>query len=163
MPRNFVFAGYEREFGFELLKLWRQSFARAIGFEEDTSLEAVQIHLDVLKSIDPAFIRVALDVDSSAIAGFMTLEKSYIQHLFVHVNHQGQGLGSQFIEQAKDENEHLSLHTFQLNKRAQTFYGRHNFIVTKRSFAAPEENPWATMREQLADIQYEWSVDQRGA
>jgi ribosomal protein S18 acetylase RimI-like enzyme len=156
MATNFVFRKYEREFGFELLKLWRQSFHRAIGVDNDTGLDAVQIHLEVLQSYDPGLIRVAIDPATSAIAGFMTLEDAEIEHLFVHVDFQRQGLGSQLIDQAKAELEHLTLFTFERNKTAQKFYEHHNFVITDRGYAVARENPWSTSRDQLADIKYEW-------
>jgi hypothetical protein len=65
-------------------------------------------------------------------------------------------LGSQFIQQAKEENEFIPLNTFELNKGAQIFYEFHDFAITGRGFAGIEDNPWATKKEQLADIIYEW-------
>ena len=157
MSDNFVFVGYEREFSNEILRLWRESFHRAIGMEEDTKQEVVREHLEVLQSLNPDFIRVALEGNTSKIIGFMRMEENIINDLFIHVDYQRQGLGSRFIQQAKEEKEFLSLSTFELNKGAQKFYEHHDFVISRRGFASFEENPWATNQEQLADITYEWS------
>jgi ribosomal protein S18 acetylase RimI-like enzyme len=86
----------------------------------------------------------------------MRVEEHVIGHLFIHVDYQRQGLGSRFIQQAKEENDFLSLSTFELNKGAQKFYDLMGFVITDRGYARFEDNPWATSRDQLADITYEW-------
>ena len=157
MNRLFLFVPYENGDGLELIQLWRQSFYRAINLKEDVQADPVQSHLAILESIDPALIHVARDVQNSNITGFMVLDRDVIQHLYVHVNYQRQGLGSAFIEQAKEDQQHLSLHTFKRNKGAQRFYEHHGFVITERGFAASEYNPWAKAPDLLADLKYEWS------
>jgi ribosomal protein S18 acetylase RimI-like enzyme len=86
----------------------------------------------------------------------MRKEGNLIEQLFVHVDYQSKGLGSLFINQAKEEEEFLTLSTFESNKRAQKFYGFHDFKIVRRGFASFEGYPWATNKKQLADITYEW-------
>jgi len=38
----------------------------------------------------------------------------------------------------------------------QKFYRFHEFVIVRQGFADAEDNPWATNKEQLADITYEW-------
>jgi hypothetical protein len=52
--------------------------------------------------------------------------------------------------------EFLTLSTFQLNKGAQQFYEFHDFVIARVGFAGVEGNAWASSKEQLADITYEW-------
>ena len=160
MKCNIVFTNYKKEFEFEVLNIWRKSFNKAMGIKEDTRQEAVTEHLKFLQSINPDFIRVALEENRSKIIGFMRKEENIIKDLFIHVDYQRQGLGSRFIQRAKEENEFLSLSTFELNKGAQKFYEIHDFVITRRGFASFEDNPWATNKEQLADITYEWARDE---
>ena len=160
MKCNIIFTNYKKEFEFEVLNIWRKSFNKAMGIEEDTRQEAVTEHLEFLQSINPDFIRVALEENRSKIIGFMRKEENIIKDLFIHVDYQRQGLGSKFIQQAKEENEFLSLSTFELNKGAQKFYEIHDFVITRRGFASFENNPWATNKEQLADITFEWARDE---
>ena len=156
MNDTFVFTEYRNDFEFELLSLWRKSFNQAIGVEEDTRSEAVNEHLEFLRSLNHEFIRVALEETSRKVIGFMRIEEHVIRDLFIHVDYQRQGLGSRFIQQAKDENDFLSLSTFELNKGAQKFYDVMEFVITDRGFASFEGNSWATSKDQLADITYEW-------
>ena len=156
MNDTFVFTEYRDDFEFELLRLWRKSISKAIGVEEDTRLEAVNEHLEFLRSLNHEFIQVALKESSRKVIGFMRVEEHVIRDLFIHVDYQRQGLGSRFIQQAKKENDFLSLSTFELNKGAQKFYDVMEFVITDRGFASFEGNSWATSKDQLADITYEW-------
>ena len=156
MNDTFVFTEYRDDFEFELLRLWRKSISKAIGVEEDTRLEAVNEHLEFLRSLNHEFIQVALEATSRMVIGFMRVEEHVIRDLFIHVDYQRQGLGSRFIQQAKKENDFLSLSTFELNKGAQKFYDVMGFVITDRGFGSFEGNSWATSKDQLADITYEW-------
>ena len=156
MNNRVIFTKFRKEQELELLNLWRKSFHRAVGIEEDTKPEVLREHLKFLQSLDPVFIRVAVEKDSGKIVGFMRMEGNVIKDLFIHVDYQRQGLGSRFIRQAKEENEFLSLSTYELNKGAQIFYELHHFVITERGFASFVDNPWATNKQQLAEITYEW-------
>ena len=156
MKQNIVFVGYREEFEIELITLWRKSLSQAIGVKEDTRPESVSEHLEFLRSLNPGCISVALEEPGPKLVGFMRLEGQVVRDLFIHVEHQRQGLGSQFVQQAKEENEVLSLSTFELNKGAQKFYEAMGFVIRSRGYASFDGNSWATNKEQLADITYEW-------
>jgi GNAT superfamily N-acetyltransferase len=127
-----------------------------MGILEDTSEEVVNEHLTFLQTYNPETISVALDNNQNRIVGFMAKEENMIRDLFIHVEYQGRGLSSRFINQAKEDEEFLTLHTFQLNLGAQQFYEHHDFVIAKRGFAGVKGNSWAKNKEQLADITYEW-------
>ena len=154
MKEEIIFVDFRKEHGLELIQLWRKSFAQAMGIEEDTREEAVNEHLAYLQTYDPEIIRVALE--NNKIVGFMAKEENTIKDLFIDVEYQRRGLGSSFINQAKEEETFLTLSTFQLNKGAQKFYEFHDFVIARRGFAGAEGNAWASNKEQLADITYEW-------
>ena len=156
MKDKIAFIKYKKDQELELLGLWRKSFHQAVGIKEDIREEVINEHLEFLQSLNPDFIRVAFEETKNQIIGFMRKEGSVIKDLYVHPEHQRKGLGSQFVQQAKEENEFISLNTFELNKGAQIFYEFHDFVITGRGFASANDNSWATTREQLADITYGW-------
>ena len=156
MKEEITFINFRKEHGLELIQLWRKSFAQAMGIEEDTRKEEVNEHLAYLQTYNPEIIRVALEKNKNKIVGFMAKEENTIKDLFIHVEYQRKGLGSRFINQAKAEEEFLTLSTFQLNKGAQQFYEFHDFVIVRVGFAGVEGNDWASSKEQLADITYEW-------
>ncbi len=156
MKDEIIFVRYGEEFEIELLTIWRKSLSEAIGVKEDTRPESVREHLEFLRSLNPGFITVAREETSRKLVGFMRLEGQVVRDLFIHVDYQRQALGSQFIQQAKEKNEFLSLSTFELNKGAQKFYEALGFVIRSRGYASFDGNSWATNKEQLADITYEW-------
>ena len=156
MREEIAFIDFRKEYGLELVQLWRKSFAQAMGIEEDTKEEVVKEHLAYLQTYNPKIIRVALEKNKNQIVGFMAKDESIIKDLFIHVDYQRRGLGSSFIHQAKEEETFLALSTFQLNKGAQKFYEFHDFVIAKRGFAGVEGNAWANNKEELSDITYEW-------
>ncbi len=153
MESRLTFADYTTDLELELLGLWRSSSSHALGIEEDVRAKAVQEH---------QFIRVALEETTGQLLGFMRKEETEIKDLFIRVEYLRSGLGSEFIRQAKEETAFLSLNTFELNKGAQRFYEFHDFVVAQRGFAPADDNPWATSREQLADITYAWKGSDPG-
>ena len=156
METQAFFGAYRKDQEIELLRLWRSSFNGAMGLEEDRREEAFQEHLGFLRSLDPGGIRVALEKTTNQVMGFMRKEGTTIHDLFIHTEHQRAGLGSEFMRQAKEESDFLSLRAFALNRGAQKFYAFHGFKIAARGFASAEDNPWATRKEQLADLTYEW-------
>jgi len=153
---------YRPEYGLEVVKLWRQSFQRAMRLPEHNDFDELSGHLDYLTSIDPATINLLIEPASSQIVAFMSLSGDYLRQLYVHVDRQGQGLGSQLLNRAKAESGGgLELYTFERNVGAQAFYLAHGFREIERGQAAAEDNPWATSPDQLADIRYRWDPDGR--
>jgi ribosomal protein S18 acetylase RimI-like enzyme len=148
---------YRPEYGLEVVKLWRRAFQRAMGLPEQDRFEELSGHLDFFASLDPAGHHLLLEPESSRIVAFMSLSPGYLNHLYVHVEWQGQGLGRRLLENAKSSSGgRIDLHTFQLNTGAQAFYLSQGFREIERGFAAAEGNPWATSQTQLADIRYRW-------
>jgi ribosomal protein S18 acetylase RimI-like enzyme len=156
MNEEITFVNFRKEQRLELIKLWRKSFAHAMGIKEDTREEVVNEHLAYLHTYNPEIIRVAVEKNENKVVGFMAKEGNIIKDLFIHVEYQRRGLGSSFIQKAKEEEEFLTLSTFESNKRAQKFYEFHDFKIVRRGFAGLEGNSWANNQEQLADITYEW-------
>lgn len=148
---------YQAEFDLELVRLWRQSFQRAMGLEEHNRSTELLAQLDYFRTIDAEHIHVAMDTDSGALTGFMVLTPGELEHLYVHVNSQGQGLGRLFLENAKLLSpEGLLLYTFRKNHRARAFYESNGFLEVGRGYAEFHNNPWASTQEELADIRYRW-------
>ena len=154
---QYELVAYRPEYALEVVKLWRRSFQRAMGLEEQNRLGEVRGQLDFLSTIDPASIHVAMDPASSAVLGFMALSEGQLDHLYVHVDCQGMGLGNTLLNLARTQSPGgIELFTFQRNRLAQRFYKSRGFKEVRRGFASFDDNPWATEREQLADIKFRW-------
>ncbi len=158
---NIAFTEYRAEYGFELVKMWRRSFQKAMSLEEHNRLDELYGQLKYFSAIDPATISIALDKSTSVIASFMVLSQGMLDHLYVAVEYQGYGIGSHFLNQAKAQSPNgLELFTFQKNHGAQSFYLSHGFHEVHRGHADSADNPWATSAEDLADIKYRWEPEE---
>ena len=130
----------------ELVAMWRKSFNRALApFTDDhTTEQQTQFLLETQSQ--RAVVTVAVEDDQ--IVGFMAQAGASVEQLYLHVDHQGKGLGTAFIERAKAASpEVLNLYTFQRNLKARRFYLRHGF----REIGYGYKN-----MEGLADVELEW-------
>ncbi|MEM7123277.1 MAG: GNAT family N-acetyltransferase [Pseudomonadota bacterium] len=92
-------------------------------------------------------VRVAEDADGSVI-GFLCLEGSLIDQLFVAPRHQKRGVGSKLLDDAKArQSKGLSLHTFQANRSARGFYEKRGFRAVGFGISEAEGEP---------DVTYVW-------
>ena len=83
------------------------------------------------------------------IAGFLALDGSYIDRLYIHPTAQRRGAGGALLAEARRFCPHgLELHTHQQNASARAFYERHGFVAVRFGVSpAPESAP---------DVEYHW-------
>ena len=87
-------------------------------------------------------------VDGIEIVGIMALRDDWIDQLYVAPTAQGLGIGSRFVELAKQQRPGgLQLWTFESNVPAQHFYERLGFAVKERTDGANNE-------ERAPEIRY---------
>lgn len=90
------------------------------------------------------------------IVGMMAVTRDgsagWIDQLYLHPRAVGQGIGTQFIEQAKTKlDSPIRLYTFQANAGARQFYERHGFTVIAYNDGSRNE-------EKCPDVVYEWRL-----
>jgi ribosomal protein S18 acetylase RimI-like enzyme len=85
------------------------------------------------------------------VAGFIAFREGQIDHLYVHPEHMGRGLGSLLLKlaMAREIGNEVRLWTFQCNTNAQRFYERHGFRVERDTDGADNE-------ESQPDLLYVW-------
>ena len=85
-----------------------------------------------------------------AVAGYIAFREGWIQHLFVHPQAQGRGLGPQLLAKALEDGRPKDLWTFQQNTRARRFYEARGFVAVE--FTDGEGN-----EEKTPDVRYAWT------
>jgi ribosomal protein S18 acetylase RimI-like enzyme len=101
-------------------------------------------------------VSVAVDRGSTEpVVGMMAVSRQggvgWIDQLYLHPSAVGRGIGTRFIELAKESlGSPIRLYTFQENVGARRFYERHGFRSVAFSDGADNE-------EHCPDVLYEWA------
>lgn len=92
------------------------------------------------------------------LAGFLSFARKpsetmgEISHLFVHPDHQGQGVGAQLLDDAITRHGRpLHLWVFEANARARALYESRGFVMTDRTDGSGNDEKLPDMRYDLAD------------
>lgn len=94
---------------------------------------------------------VVVAESDDAPVGFVAMAHGdFVQHLYVHPEHQRRGIGSALLDRAKERMpDGFRLWTFQQNTAARRFYERHGLDVIELTDGAGNE-------EQTPDVLYGW-------
>ena len=124
------------------------------GLEEYTYLPGFQAldekkALKVFHEIIAQKCDIWLEADNERIHGFMALQGSYIDRLYIDPVFQRQGIGTSLIQYAREKNpDGLELCTHQQNSRACSFYEKLGFRAVKYGVSPPPES--------IPDVEYHW-------
>jgi len=136
---------YHKNYSDETVLMWRDSKEKAIGQKEIHSISDQKNYLDNKLSKDSD---VYIAIEENKVVGMIAFNNTEILQLYIHIAHQGKGIGKKLLDLAKSKSPgKLTLYTFDVNKRAQLFYEGNGFKIIGRYY----EN-----EENLDDIKYEW-------
>jgi GNAT superfamily N-acetyltransferase len=92
---------------------------------------------------------VWLAEESGEVTGFIGFREGWIDHLYVHPDWQGRGVGPQLLAKALQYRQARRLWTFQKNLRARKFYEDRGFRLVELTDGSGNE-------EKEPDALYEW-------
>ncbi len=141
---------YEDQFAEDAVRMYRASFEQALGID---SLHSFDNHVNWFRNTlaSQAVVKLALDIEIKQVVGLLAVKATELDQLYIHVDYQQQGLGSRFMEIAKQLSpDQLELWCFQKNIRARRFYEKHGFIVIGSGDGSDNE-------EGLPDLRYQWT------
>ena len=105
--------------------------------------------LEIFRNAIVAACEIWVSETAAGIDGFMALNGSYIDRLYIDPARQRSGLGASFLDHAKRLHPAgLSLHTHQANQRARAFYEKHGFVAVEFGISPPPES--------VPDVRYQW-------
>ena len=111
-----------------VVQIWLESNRQAHSFIEADYWEKNKE--EVRKMLPHSLIQVA-EIEGN-IVGFIGMNETKIEGLFVNSNFQSRGIGHSLIEWAKTRNEVLTLYVYQKNQRALKFYLKEGFVIHKQ-------------------------------
>ena len=100
------------------------------------------------KHVFPVYDLTIAELDGR-IAGFSAVSPGWLEHLYVLPQFQGQGVGAQLLERAKQGQSAFQLWVFQKNRKARRFYERSGLRLVRLTDGADNE-------EREPDALYEW-------
>lgn len=117
-------------------KLQKEDIGRAADIWLDTNIEAhdfisAKYWRSNFKMVKEMFLQAEMYVyeEENEIKGFVGLNGSHIEGIFVCRIEQSKGIGRQLLDFVKDRKNQLSLSVYQKNMRAVKFYQRENFSI----------------------------------
>lgn len=112
----------------EVLDAWYEASVIAHSFlpAEFFAAERAQIAEDWL----PLARTFVYEVDHHVV-GFVSLIDSVVGGLFVHPDHQGQGIGRALLDHARSLRPSLELDVFEENVIGRRFYAAYGFVVVR--------------------------------
>jgi GNAT superfamily N-acetyltransferase len=84
-----------------------------------------------------------------AVVGYTARGSGWLNHLYIHPDHQGEGIGDALLAQAMDGVDALQLWAFQQNARARRFYEKRGFVLAELTDGSRNE-------KKTPDARYEW-------
>lgn len=138
-----------------LTRLFLASRAAAMPYlarvHSDEATLAWMTHV-VLPGTDVRVAEIPADggAGASEAAGFVSLDGSGLEHLYVAPGLRRRGIGSLLLDAAQRGGaEELTLYTFQRNAGARAFYERHGFTAVAFDDGSRNE-------EKEPDVRYRW-------
>jgi len=132
-----------------VIRLWHATSADTYGFigiERDRTFEDRRGYFT--NHIAPRCDLWVADAQG-LLAGFLAVQGSYVDRLYVHPDRQRQGVGAALLARARELSpEGLELHTHQRNEKACAFYEKHGFLAVRYGLSPPPENE--------PDVEYHW-------
>jgi GNAT superfamily N-acetyltransferase len=83
------------------------------------------------------------------VVGYAARGDGWLNHLYIHPDHQGAGIGAALLATAMDGADALQLWAFQQNDRARQFYEKRGFVVAELTDGSRNE-------EKTPDVRYVW-------
>lgn len=137
---------YNKKYNLETVKMWQASMEKALGIKSGYSFAEQVDYFNGLVKKNNAYL--AIEKSSNKVVGLMIMGGSELEQLYIHLDYQGMGIGTQLLNLAKELSpEKLQLYTFEVNKKAQRFYEKHGFTIIGRGIESDSG---------MADIRYEW-------
>jgi len=111
-----------------ILDIWLRASIQAHGFISENFWRSQQ---DAMRNIYLPSAKSRVFESEGQVCGFYSLNQNALAALFVEPEHQGAGIGTQLLADAKIRRSTLELAVYSANVPARRFYARHGFVVLR--------------------------------
>ncbi|WP_433938892.1 GNAT family N-acetyltransferase [Paenibacillus lautus] len=141
-------AAYTETYHDQLVELWLRAVSQTHDFltDEDIRFYYGMMQSGALRSVE---IWICLNTEQEAV-GFIGLDGSKIEMLFVDPLHHGQGAGTKLIRHAERlKGPGLQVDVNEQNPKAHAFYKKYGFVQIGRSELDGSGKPFPLLHMQL--------------
>lgn len=131
----------------QLLDLWLRSVRATHHFLQASDIDALlpQLRDVYLPAVE---LWVAVDTEDRPL-GFIGLNETHVEMLFIDPDLRGQGIGRALLDYAHDSRDTLSVDVNEKNPQAVGFYLHYGFVQTGRSPLDGEGRPFPLLHMSL--------------
>ncbi|WP_433884871.1 acetyltransferase [Pseudomonas vranovensis] len=131
----------------QLLDLWLRSVRATHHFLQASDIDALlpQLRDVYLPAVE---LWVAVDAEDRPL-GFIGLNETHVEMLFIDPDLRGQGIGRALLDYAHDSRDTLSVDVNEQNPQAVGFYLHYGFVQTGRSPLDGEGRPFPLLHMSL--------------
>ena len=133
----------------DVVGVWHRSGRASYDFLPTWQTFTLEYALQVFREVIRPRCRIWVGTRDGRIVGYLAMNGSYIDRLYIDPLEWRQGWGTCFIGLAKQLSpEGLELHTHQQNEAACAFYEKHGFEAVRFGISPPPES--------APDVEYCW-------
>lgn len=131
----------------KVMTIWKDATIKAHGFiPEEYWLD----NYDIVKEKYIPMGEIYVYLEENEIKGFISIIEEYIGALFVDINCQGKGIGTELVKHTKAIYEHLTLSVYKKNDQAVRFYKKVGFVVKSEQ-----------MNEETNELEYTMDFERK--
>lgn len=125
--------------GHRVMQIWRDAVDATHDFLDPADRDAIEQELSQFLPAAPLWL--AID-ETGETTGFMLLDGSHMEALFVDPAYRGQGVGRQLVRHACSLHSTISTDVNEQNVQAEQFYRRLGFVAVGRSELDGQGRPY---------------------
>ena len=133
--------------GERVVRIWREAVDATHDFL--ASADRIAIEEEVKGFLPAAPLWLAVDADDRAV-GFMLLDGTSMEALFIDPAHRGAGVGRLLVEHALAQHPALTTEVNEQNAQAVGFYERMGFVPSGRSALDGQGRPYPLIHLRFA-------------
>ncbi|MFC8687661.1 acetyltransferase [Brevibacillus porteri] len=139
---------YEDIYRDQLVDIWYRAVCRTHHF---LTQEDIEFYKNMVKNEALSAVEIWMEInEKKEPVGFIGLDGTKIEMLFVDPEYHGKGIGSRLLEHAERKyGPHLKVDVNEQNEGAHAFYKRYGFVQTGRSELDGSGKPFPLLHLEL--------------